>query len=222
MKIKSLKWMAILLSGATLVTSCSFSSKTSRAFLEESIKNPYDAIIVPGVPFEDGKWSNIMKARVYWSIYLYEHGITENTIYSGSAVYSPYYESEIMALYAKELGIPEENIFTEKLAEHSTENIFYGYRKAKQLGFDRVALATDPFQAKMLRKYVKKIVSPEVGFLPIIFDTLKKMEPIMVDPKISSDNAFVQNFTPLDESESFFERFRGTRGLKVDTTAYSN
>lgn len=69
-------------------------------------------------------------------------------MYSGSSAYSPYYEGEIMALYAIAIGIPKENVFTETRAEHSTENLFYVYLKAKKLGFTHIALATDPFQAK--------------------------------------------------------------------------
>jgi hypothetical protein len=188
--------------------------------LEDSMAEKYDIIVVPGVPFDNGQWDRIMKARIYWSKYLYDLGITRNIMYSGSAVYTPYYEADIMAMYAEKIGIPRENIYTETLAEHSTENIFYSYRKARKLGFRQIALASDPFQTKMLKKFTKKIVSAEVGLIPIIFDTLKVMEPLMTDPVIDPRQAFVQDFIPLTERENFRERFRGTRGLEIDTSAY--
>ena len=203
-----------------LVTSCAFSSKTSRGYLEESFDREYDVIVVPGVPFEDGKWSQIMKARVYWSKYLYDIGIAQNIMYSGSAVYSPYYEAEIMALYAEAIGIPGEHIFTETMAEHSTENIYYSYQKATLLGFDTIALASDPFQTKMLRKFIRKKLDASIALLPIVFDTLKVMEPIMSDPEIDYESAYKDNFISLSERESFRERFRGTMGLSIDTTLY--
>ena len=55
-------------------------------------------------------------------------GMAKNVMFSGSAVYTPYYESKIMALYAEAIGIPKERIYIETEAEHSTENIFYSYR----------------------------------------------------------------------------------------------
>jgi hypothetical protein len=203
-----------------LATSCAFSSRTSRKYLEESLNKKYEIIVVPGVPFEDGKWSKIMKARVYWSKYLYDLGIAQNIMYSGSAVYSPYYEAEIMAMYAEAIGVPGEHIFTETMAEHSTENIYYSYQKATLLGFDTIALASDPFQTKMLRKFIRKKIDPSIALLPIVFDTLKAMEPIMIDPEIDYESVIKENFISLAERESFRERFRGTRGLSIDTTLY--
>jgi hypothetical protein len=161
-----------------------------------------------------------MKARVYWSKYLYERGMAKNIMYSGSSVYSPYYEAEIMALYAQALGIPQKSIFTETRAEHSTENIYYSYRKAKLLGFKKIALASDPFQTKLLRRYTRKRVSREVKLIPIVIDTLRMMEPQMTDPVIDYRQAFNKNFVSILKRENFWKRLRGTRGRNVDTTAY--
>lgn len=198
-----------------LVTGCTFSEKTTAQYLERANQKVYDAIVVPGVPFEDGQWSKIMKARVYWSKYLYDKGVAKNIIYSGSAVYTPYIEAKIMALYAEALGIPQENIFIEASAEHSTENIYYGYKKANKLGFTSIALASDPFQTRMLKRYTRKVVSPDVGLIPIVFDTLRKMEEVMIDPHIDYAKAYVENFESIEERESFWKRFAGTRGKNV-------
>ncbi|MCF8258123.1 MAG: YdcF family protein, partial [Flavobacteriales bacterium] len=151
-----------------------------------------------------------------WSHYLYTKGIAKNVIYSGSAVYSPFIEARIMALYAIELGIPKEHVFTEEKAEHSTENIFYSYYLAKDLGFDRVALTTDPFQNAMLRSFVRS-KDLEVTHLPANFDTIAAHYPpqhVAIDPGWAK----VQNFVPLPERESFWVRLRGTFGknLKFD------
>jgi len=203
-----------------LFCSCTFSKKACINMLDAAIKDPYDIIVVPGVPFEDSTWSRVMKGRVYWSKYLYDIGVAKNIIYSGSAVYTPYIEADIMALYAEKLGIPREHIYMEPHAEHSTENIYYSYKMARMLGFERVALATDQFQAKMLKRFTKKIVGSDVGIIPIVADTLVAMEPYMIDPEIDFQRAFVKDFIPLTERESQRERFRGTRGLDLDTTVY--
>jgi uncharacterized SAM-binding protein YcdF (DUF218 family) len=189
--------------------------------LKESMKTPYDIIIVPGVPFENGKWSFTMKGRVCWSKYLYDKGIAKNVIYSGAAVYTPYCEAEIMALYAEKLGIPKEHIFTETRAEHSTENVYYSYKKARKLGFNRIALASDQFQTKMMKRFTKKKVSEQVGLIPIVTDSLMPITTKMTDPEIDFQKAFVKDFISLPDRENFFTRFKGTKGLSIDTTAYN-
>ena len=202
------------------MNSCAFSSRTCNQYLEKAREENYDIIVVPGVPFENGQWSYTMKGRVFWSKYLYDNGIAKNIMYSGGAVYTPYVEAEIMALYAEKLGIKKENIYTEALAEHSTENIYYGYRKARKLGFERIALATDPFQAKMLKRYIRKMVSPDAGIIPMVTDSLNAIQSAMTDPEIDYQKAYVRDFISLTERENFLERFKGTRGQDVDTSAY--
>ena len=64
----------------------------------------FDAIIVPGIPFENNTWDSIMKARVVWAYVLYKNGVTRNIIFSGNAVYSPYYESKIMGAVCTGFG----------------------------------------------------------------------------------------------------------------------
>ena len=204
---------------ATL-NSCAYSSKACKQLLKESLGKKYDMIVVPGVPLEDGKWSQTMKDRVFWSKFLYEKGIARNVMYSGSAVYSPYREAEIMAMYGEKLGIPKENIYTEIKAEHSTENIYYSYKKSKKLGFSTIALASDPFQTKMLRRFTRKIVSKDVAFIPIVYDTIRHMESIIPDPAIDYEKAYVKDFKAITKKDGFFKRLRGTRGLDIDTTAY--
>ena len=204
------------------VLSCSFSAKATRQLLQKAENSgPADVIIVPGVPFENGKWDRIMKGRVYWSKYLFDRGVAKNIMYSGSAVYTAYYEAEIMAMYAKAIGIPAKNIYTETKAEHSTENAYYGYKKAKQLGFEHIALASDPFQTKLLQRYVRKKISKDMALIPMVIDTMKAIEPAMIDPDINYQAAFKPNFISIKERESWWKRLKGTIRGNIDTTAYS-
>lgn len=177
-------------------------------------------IAVPGGPFTEPAWDSTMKARVYWSKYLYDQGIAKNIMYSGSSVYSPYYEAEIMAMYAIAIGIPKENVFTETKAEHSTENLYYVYWKAKKLGFKHIALATDPFQAKQLKRFARVKINKDVGIIPIVFDTLRAMQPYMINPQIDYRQAYNKDFVRLKSRESFWKRFRGTMGKNIDYNAY--
>lgn len=202
------------------LSACSFSKKTTLQYLETAETKQYDIIAVPGVPFTESGWDSTMKARVYWSKFLFDKGIAKNVMYSGSSVYSPYYEGEIMAMYAIAIGIPRENVFAETKAEHSTENIYYCTEKAKKMGFKTVALATDPFQAKQLKRFVRVKIGKETGIIPIVFDSLRKIQPYMSNPQIDYTTAYNKDFIPLKERESFWKRFRGTMGKNIDPAAY--
>jgi uncharacterized SAM-binding protein YcdF (DUF218 family) len=158
----------------------------------------------------------IVKGRVYWSKFLFDKGIAKNLMYSGSSVYSPYTEAVIMSLYAEAIGIPKENIFTETKAEHSTENVYYSYKKAQQLGFKKIAIASDPFQTKLLRRFTRNKVSADIKFIPFVVDTLKEMQPQMKDPAIDHQQAFVKDFKSIVKRESFWKRLRGTLGKNID------
>jgi hypothetical protein len=186
----------------------------------KSMKEKYDIVIVPGYPLQNGKWDLLMKSRVYWSKYLYDKGITKNVMYSGSAVATPYKEGEIMALYAEAIGIPKANVYSETKAEHSTENVYYSYKKSKKLGFHKIALASDPFQSKLLSKFIRRYISRKIGVNPFVYDTLKAMQPEMKDPEIDYKKAFVKDFIPLNKREGIWKRYRGTRGHDIDTSAY--
>lgn len=175
-------------------------------------QQPYDAIIVPGYPYDGNGWNMVLKLRIRWANYLYKKGIAKNIIFSGAAVYTPFVESKVMALYAEAMGIPKENIFTEETAEHSTENIYYSYCLAKKCGFKKIALATDPFQTNNLVTFIRKYEIP-VNLLPSVFDMLSLQSTI--EPKIDASTAKKENFVSLTERETLYQRIRGTLGKKI-------
>ncbi len=183
----------------------------------ENIK-PLDAIIVPGIPFNNGNWDSVMKGRVLWSYILYKKGYAKNVIYSGSAVYSPYYEGRIMGLYAEQLGIPRAHIFCEIWARHSTENVYYSYLLAKQHGFKSIGLATDPFQSSLLRRFTRKRFETHVWHLPMNTDSLAAYNHL--SPKINPASAAADSFISITESESFWKRLGGTMGKGIDWKQY--
>lgn len=212
-----------LLSLLLIISSCSFSKKGAQRMYNKWAKGKtYDVILVPGYPFSEDslQWGWIMRGRVYWAKYLYDKGIAKNIMFSGSAVYSPYYESEIMALYAEAIGIPKEHIFTETKAEHTTENIYYSYKKAKQLGFKTIAMASDPFQTKLVKNYVHTRINRNIGIIPFVVDSLLPIEPTMTNPVIDYKQAYKEDFVPITERESQWRRLKGTLGWNKDKNAY--
>jgi uncharacterized SAM-binding protein YcdF (DUF218 family) len=175
---------------------------------------PYDIIIVPGIPYQDQDWtSNVMKDRVVWAFYLYKKGIATNVIFSGNAVYSPYVEGKIMAMHAIALGIPGKHVFSETKAEHSTENLIYSYRMAKKMGFEKIAVATDPFQSRTLKTYAWDYGIP-VAFIPIVYDSLNCVK-IDSSFQIDPSTAYVSDFVPLPQRQNIIKRFMGTLGFEI-------
>jgi uncharacterized SAM-binding protein YcdF (DUF218 family) len=176
-------------------------------------RGAYDAVIVPGFPYHaDAKNINtIYKIRIYWAYHLYKTGMARNIIFSGGAVHTPYVEARIMAEYAKELGVPEEHIIIEDRAEHSTENLFYGYELAKERGLRRVAVATDPFQSEMIRYLTMKDNLP-VEFIPAVVGIITKEYWNTYELSIDPSTAMVDDFVPLKQRLSKEERRRGTAG----------
>jgi len=186
----------------------------SRLQYREACKDGgYDVIIVPGVPYQDTGYGSVMEMRIRWAQYLYNTGVARNIIFSGGAVYTPYIEGRVMCMKARRLGLPAEHIFSEERAEHSTENLYYGYKLARKLGFERVALASDPFQTFLLSEVNERFRIYDVGFLPMPVSFMRAVDKSRIE--IDPAPARVKDFKALPERESAGERFRGTLGRNV-------
>lgn len=210
--MKTFKLLTIMILAATMMQCTLFyptAKKTNEKYLSDE---PYDIIIVPGYPHEETGWNQIVKMRILWAKQLFDNGSTKNIMFSGGAVYSPYIESQVMREYAIALGIPKENIYTEENARHSTENLYYSYTRAKELGFTKIALASDPFQTNNLRTF-KKRFGIDVGLLPVVFKELENMD--IEAPEINVEHALTEDFVSITESETFTERINGTLGNNI-------
>jgi uncharacterized SAM-binding protein YcdF (DUF218 family) len=206
-----------------LLALCFFSLSFSGCFIATSYTHssyrralnhvPFDVVIVPGVPFGDSATSSVFRARILWAKYLFEQKLTKNIIFSGAAVYSPYEEGKVMKLIAEGLGLPAGHVFSETQAEHSTENVYYSWKMAKNMGFENIALATDPFQTIMVQGFIEKHC-PEVHTIPIVFQRID-MESNPWLPTFNPKAALKEGFVNLEHRESFWERFKGTRGKKI-------
>lgn len=175
-------------------------------------KKPYDVIIVPGFTHDSGRVNIVLSQRIKWAYYLYKNGYAKNIIFSGAAVRSPYVEAKVMRLLALEIGIKDENIFTEIKAEHTTENLYYSTILANELGFTCIAFATEPAQASFMKPFKRKF-KLQLDFLPIVTEFLNTQD-VILNP-VDESSAFVPDFVSLDKREHFIKRMRGTRGYKV-------
>lgn len=217
MNMKFKKWFSavntvFLILISALLSSCTFTRLAEKSYSAAESKEPYDAIIVPGLPYDKEKTSSVMTMRIYWAKHLFDKGIARNVIFSGAAVYTPFVESIAMKSIADSLGIPAHKTFSETTAEHSTENVYYSYKLAKKLGFKRIALATDPFQSAMLKSFVRKY-TPGVDLIPVVYDLIDVEGKSL--PVIDTVPAYKKDFVSIKEREGFFKRFRGTMGKRV-------
>jgi hypothetical protein len=103
------------------------------------------------------------------------------------------------------------------MAEHSTENIYYGYKKARKLGFTKIALASDPHQCKQLRKFIKQNFD-SVALIPFVKNILK--QGFKPDPIIADSIAFKPGFVSLRQRESILKRRKGTKGKNINKSLY--
>jgi uncharacterized SAM-binding protein YcdF (DUF218 family) len=197
-----------------LLGSCSFFRPLPGKLYKRALKNkPYDVVIVPGTPYDGKYWDTKMKGRVIWADYLIKNGFAKKVIFSGGAVYTPYVEAKVMALYAEALGTPKECILIEDQAQHSTENIYNSYIMAKKLGYTKIAVASDPFQSNLLMGFTKRRFKLPIAHIPFVIKILKDIDD--VHPTINAEPAKVENFKPITETQSFWYRLRGTRGKHI-------
>jgi vancomycin permeability regulator SanA len=208
------KFLMLTLGCLIFLSSCVFIRPSPEKLYRRAVaKQPYDVAIVPGSPYDGKEWTRTMKGRVLWAVYLYKKGIVKNIIFSGAATYTPYVEAKVMALYAESLGVPRQNIFIEDIAEHSTENVYYSYHLAKKLGFTKLAVATDPFQYRMLMGFSNRRFKLPIDQIPFVVDSLATIDD--VNPLIDASNARVNNFRSIVDKQSRIYRFRGTAGLNI-------
>ncbi len=198
------------------LSNCALFTPSAKKLNRRALKKhaQYDAIIVPGFPFNVEPWGGPTMMRMIWAVHLYKKGYVKNIIMSGAAVYTPYVEAEIMKQYAVAMGVPPDHVFVEGKALHSTENVWYGYLLAKKLRFKTIAVASDPFQTKLLYRFVKKRTKG-VEMLPALTDTTRiysHESPIIEYKHLKLDSGFI----PLPEREGKWKRLRGTWGKNIN------
>ncbi len=202
----------VVMALALVLMQCSFTNYAEKSYARAKKEKPYDVIIVPGVPYDKSATTSVMTLRLYWAKHLYDSGFTKNIIFSGGSVYTHFVEGIAMKIMADSLGIPPNRTFYETTAEHSTENVYFSWKLAKEKGFNKIALATDPYQAALLRRFIKRY-TPGVKAVPIVFSLLDIDDRSL--PKIDTTKAYVENFVSIADRENFWERFRGTMGKRV-------
>jgi hypothetical protein len=194
-----------------ILCGCGFSGHPIHT-LSDVRQEPMEVIIVPGMPYDSLDEPSLMRRRMHWAKILYDNGATTYFIFSGSSVYTPYKEGLVMKIMADSMGIPSHRTFAETTAEHSTENLYYSWKMAKDMGFTRIGVATDQFQMVMLKKIRKKYCQ-EVAFIPVGIPAAEFSDKYL--PHINAQSAYVENFVSLKERKNFWQRMQGTLGKRI-------
>jgi uncharacterized SAM-binding protein YcdF (DUF218 family) len=82
-----------------------------------------------------------------WAFFVYEDGHAQEFIVSGGPVQTPWAEADMLRAAMVYLGVPAEKIQVERQALHTDENVFYSLDLARSLGWEKIAVASDPGHA---------------------------------------------------------------------------
>ena len=198
--------VSFAIAGIVYIASWNLKRTTTATYSRNAVNAPYDVIIIPGIPYDTARQNILLKVRIFWAKSLFDKGIAKNIIFSGAAVHTPWVEGKVMKIIADSLGIPASHTFTEDKAKHGNENIYYSCKLAQQLGFKKIALATDQYQNSFLVSFIKNI-KDGIAELPVTVDSFPVYEKRHL-PVIDAREAFVNNFIPLNKKESRWQRVR--------------
>ena len=171
-----------------------------------------DCIIILGAGIWGDKPSPMLEDRLLEGIKLYQNNVSDKIIMSGDNGKEEYNEVEIMKNYAKEKGIPSENIFMDHAGFSTYESIYRAkeifeakkvvivtqkyhlYRAlyvANQLGLEAYGVGADPRQyVGATYREIREILAREKDFVKCIF----KLKPTYLGDTIPvSGNGDVTN-----------------------------
>jgi uncharacterized SAM-binding protein YcdF (DUF218 family) len=109
---------------------------------------PADAAVVLSAAVIDGEPAPIFAERINHAIALYEAGIVEYIIFTGTYRDHPAAESEAARDYALRLGVPAERIHIETSSRITFENLQQAKLVAEEQQMSRLLLVSDPLHMK--------------------------------------------------------------------------
>lgn len=191
------KHLLLLLPLLLLLTSADLGKRVDRSNKKNFAKAPFDVIIVPGYPYyETEPKFALLTCRMNFAKELYVKGIAKNIIFSGGAIHTAYIEAKVMQIISDTLRLPQDHIFTEEKAPHSYQNVTYSVKLAKQKGFKKIAIATDPWQFSYMTLFLG--ARPNVSILTFSPDSSEAKKYFQPLPKFDPKGAFVKDFVPAE------------------------
>ena len=113
-------------------------------------------VVVLGYPpRRDGRLHPIQRWRVEIAVRSTACDRSCTLVFTGGARPGEPSEAEVMAAYARSLGVPPERLLTETRARNTVENIEYTLRA--MAAADRIVIASDPLHAARARRYLREL-----------------------------------------------------------------
>ena len=116
----------------------------------------------------------ILKSRLDKGIELYRAGAGSKIIVTGGAVGNEYVESEVMAAYCLQNGIPAQDILVESVAKNTFENARMVRDIMKEKGYANAIVVTSSFHTMRAKTFfarvvgnIKIVAAPFPGNFPI-------------------------------------------------------
>lgn len=121
-------------------------------------RKKYECAVVCGYPAaEDGKPSPEMKKRVEAAVEIWKKGKADVLIMSGGAAANRHVEAEVMAEYAKKLGVPEEKILLEKNSVSTYHNMMYVKQLMDEKKIKNCVVVTSGWHLRKANHYAQKM-----------------------------------------------------------------
>ena len=127
---------------------------------------PFDVVIVLGNPANtDGSPGVLMASRVEKAVQIVNSGQAHRLLMTGGGVYNDFIEADVMAAYARQLGIPESSIFVEKQARDTYQNARLAAEFCRRQGWQRVIVVTSLFHLGRTRRIFRRESSLDCTFV---------------------------------------------------------
>ena len=118
---------------------------------------PFDVIIVLGNPANpDGSPGILMASRVEKAVQILKSGQANQLLMTGGGVYNSFVEAEVMAEYARQLGIDPSIVFMESQARDTYQNARLAAQLCREQGWNRVIVVTSRFHIARARRIFRR------------------------------------------------------------------
>lgn len=109
----------------------------------------FDAILVLGCPARsDGTPSAEQRERVMEGVRQFQDGVAPVIIFSGGPAHNRFVEAEVMGRLAEQLGVPQRDVFEDKHARDTVENIEYSTLIMREHGWHSVETVSSVYHLR--------------------------------------------------------------------------
>lgn len=111
------------------------------------------AVLVAGFPANpDGSLHPMQRMRVEVGVSAYRNQACDRLIVSGAAVHNSHVEAEVMAAFARELGVPQDQLIIEDRARNTWQNISCSLPYLEN--HKRIIIASDNLHMHRAKRYL--------------------------------------------------------------------